>query len=61
MLRDHNCVLDDVKAGMMSNPVTQCRICYEQDRLEDKPDRLEDEQDRLEDKQDRGHEHRLTV
>ncbi len=20
MLRDHNCVLDDVKAGMMSNP-----------------------------------------
>ena len=28
MLWDHNGVLDDVKAGMMSNPVTQCRICY---------------------------------
>jgi hypothetical protein len=28
MLRDHNGFLDDVKAGMMSNPATQYRICY---------------------------------
>ena len=28
MLRDHNGVLDVVKAGMMSNPATQYRICY---------------------------------
>ncbi len=28
MLRDHNYTVFDDNAGMMSNPVTQWRICY---------------------------------